>query len=79
MFSQLHCDGGVLLDLPLRLAFEQLKAEEVSKREEGVRAVTAYCSVGVVEEILQGVVGFPKCLLEDFCQCRHGGMVVVRV
>jgi hypothetical protein len=65
---QVHCDGGILLDLTLRLAFKQLKANVVSGREENGPVVATYCSVGVVQEILQCIVGFPKRLLENLGQ-----------
>ena len=76
---QLHCDGGIPLDLPPRFAFEQLKVREVSERDESARVAVTHRSVCMVQEVLQGKVGFSKRLPENFGQCRHGMMVVVNM
>jgi hypothetical protein len=63
---QINCDGGILFNLPLHLTFEQLGVDRLSGKEESAQVVITYSSVGVVQEILQGIVGFSKRLLENF-------------
>ena len=66
MLFQFHCDGGILLNLPLRFTFEQLKMGGVSGGGGATLIMKAYRSVGVVQEILQGIVRLSKRLLENF-------------
>ena len=79
MLFQLHCDSGILLDLPSRFAFEQLKVDRVSERDKSARVAGTYRSVCMVQEVLQRKVGFSKRLLENCGQRRHGMVVVVNV
>ena len=49
---QLHFGGGILLDLPLHLALEQLRIDVVSGRGESGKTTSAYRPVGMIQEIL---------------------------
>ena len=77
MLFQLHRDGRILLDLPPRFTFEQLKIGGVSERGESARVAATHSSVCMVQEVLQGKVGFSKRLPENFGQGRHGMVVVI--
>jgi len=79
MLFQLHCDGGIFLDLPSRFAFKQLNIGRVSEMDESARVAATHRSIRVVQEVLQGKVGFSKRLPENFGQRRDGMVVVVNV